>query len=278
MKPLVPLCSAVLVACSAGGGDVIPLGTAYEVEGRAVNVWAPKGDARGAQGYTTLYLLDGGVDQDFPHIAGLAQLGELSWTFEPLIVVGIASDDRRAEFTWPAKDARHGREFPTHGAGRATLDFITQEVRPFVEARYPTNGRTAVMGESLAGLFVTEAFLRAPESFDDYVAISPSLWWDRAAPGRQAAERLAAHPAGERRLFLSIADEDGAMQQGMDALVGALWDGAPEGLEWSYADFSGEQTHATTYHPAALMAFHELYAEEPYAAGDTPWFMEPVDE
>ncbi|HBS34739.1 MAG TPA: esterase, partial [Parvularcula sp.] len=47
-----------------------------------------------------------------------------------------------------------------------------------IEANYRTSGADAMMGESLAGLFVAETFLKYPETADRYIAISPSLWWD----------------------------------------------------------------------------------------------------
>src|SRR5687767_2757209 len=56
---------------------------------RELNVRLPADYAAGRGPYRVLYLLDGGLEQDFLHIAGLAQLGDLSGTFGPFIVVGV---------------------------------------------------------------------------------------------------------------------------------------------------------------------------------------------
>lgn len=70
-------------------------------EARKINVWLPAGYAKAdpTHRYSVLYLLDGGIDQDFVHIAGLARHGESSWTFDAFIVVGIATKRR----TWNSR-------------------------------------------------------------------------------------------------------------------------------------------------------------------------------
>src|SRR3546814_15591788 len=63
----------------------IQTGTSFELDSavlgdvRQVNVWLPTGYAESTDRYSVVYLLDGALDQDFHHIAGLAPLGSLSW-------------------------------------------------------------------------------------------------------------------------------------------------------------------------------------------------------
>src|SRR3546814_18410484 len=61
-------------------------------------------------------------------------------------------------------------------------------ILPFIEARYRTGERRAVMGESLAGLFVIDTLVRQADLFHDYVAVSPSLWWDDSRQMRTASQ------------------------------------------------------------------------------------------
>jgi uncharacterized protein len=57
--------------------------------------------------------------------------------------------------------------------------FITEELRPAVSASYPTDAHQQTLyGHSLGGLFVLGVMFKHPESFDRYVASSPSIWWD----------------------------------------------------------------------------------------------------
>ena len=240
-------------------------------ETRTINVWVPShADEDPRAPYRVLYLIDGGTQQDWFHITGLAQLGALSWTFEPMVVVGIETDDRQNELTPRASDERYVAEFPTSGDAEDFRTFLTDEVKPFVEANFPVRDESALIGESLAGLFVADTYLKSPDAFDDYLAISPSLWWDDKALGVEAARLMSAHDYVGKRLFIAAADEGGTMQDAIDQ----LYDAAVEaGVEVHFDDLSATETHATIFHQAALRAFRLLYAEPPYDYGPTPWYL-----
>lgn len=226
---------------------------------REINVWLPPSYAEGQRRYPVVYLLDGGlVAQDFHHISGLAQLGSISGMMDDVIVVGVASGDRRNELTAPATDPEILAQIPTHGGSERFRRFLTEEVQPFIDGRYRTSGETAVIGESLAALFIVETFLVQPTLFDRYVAISPSLWWDREKLSKDAPALLAAHPQGDRTLLLTIANEGGQMQSGMNRLVRALRSSAPRGLVWDYQPRHDEK-HSTIYHGAAMDFLRRLY-------------------
>ncbi|WP_296595004.1 alpha/beta hydrolase-fold protein [Phenylobacterium sp.] len=240
---------------------------------RELNVRLPAGYAPGKRTYPVLYLLDGAADQDFEHIAGLAQLGDVSGTFGPFIVVGVQTRARRAELTPPATDARYRRAFPEAGGAARFRRFLAEEAMPFIAARYGQPSRRAILGESLAGLFVVDTLLRAPDLFDDYVAVSPSLWWDDRAGLRDLGMSLDPRAMAGRRLVLAVADEGGTMQAGIDLLREALGPLTASGFSLTYDDRSATETHATVLHPAALAAFRKLYPAPPADYGPTPWFM-----
>jgi hypothetical protein len=225
---------------------------------RQVNISLPADYAQSGARYPVLYLIDGALDQDFHHIAGLAQYGALSGSFDDLIVIGVQTKDRRAELTSPSTDPAENRDFPTNGDAAAFRRFLTEEVRPLIEANYRTNGVDALMGESLAGLFVAETFLIRPETADGYIAISPSLWWDFGSLGKRARKLLDDHPKGERRFYLAIADEKGAMREGVSAIVGALKKEKPKGVDWMFSDRPDLQ-HSTIYHREALEALSWMF-------------------
>lgn len=230
---------------------------------REINVWLPPGYAEGEARYPVLYLLDGGVEwQDFHHISGLAQLGTVNGTTRDVIVVGIASVDRRNELALPTDDPELIVEYPTQGQSDRFRRFIAEEVLPFIENRFRTNGEATLMGESLAGLFVVETFLKEPQLFDAYVAVSPSLWWDGGQLARQAGAWLRDQSSDRRTLILTLGDEGEAMQAPMEVLVENLRVHAPPGLTWTYEPRPAE-SHATIYHGAALDAFRRLYAVPP---------------
>jgi predicted alpha/beta superfamily hydrolase len=272
----------ILAACGGTGTAARgPTGTAEAEEGRPViiarsytlessvlketrriNVYLPPGYAEGQARFPVLYLLDGGEKEDFHHIAGIAQLASLNHAMREMIVVGIEGTDRRRDFTWPSRDPRDQKVAPTGGGSAAFRELLAREVKPWVEARYRTTGESTLIGESLAGLFTLETFLRQPKLFDRYIAVSPSLWWDQQSLAKEAAALLRTHPAGPRSLFLATADEGGGMQEGVDTLVAALKAHAPAGLEWHYEPMPDEH-HNTIFHPAAFRAVRKLFPPPP---------------
>lgn len=242
-------------------GAPIVIGQSYQLQSatmgaaRRINVWLPPGYEKGTQRYPVLYLLDGGTGQDFHHISGLAQLGTIVGTTRDMIVVGIETVDRRNELAFPiATDAKLKAEYPTAGQSDRFRRFVAGEVKPWVERTYRTSGENALIGESLAGLFVIETMLRAPALFDTWIAISPSLWWDNEALLKAAPALL---PKVKGRLWLTVADEQG---MGVAPFADLLKAKAPASLNWTFAP-QPQETHATIYHGAALAALRLLYKQ-----------------
>lgn len=268
MRILLLAIAMVLLPDAAWAGPQpapIVIGQSFELRSDAgvihrINIYTPPGYALGTARHPVVYLLDGGMDQDFHHITGLAQLGGTPWgPLQPLIIVGIESVDRRNEFTPPTADSALRKQYPTVGGSATFRRFLLTQVKPFVEGRYRTTADTALMGESLAGLFVVETLLTAPDSFARYIAISPSLWWDNQALANSAGPRLRAlKPRRPTRLWLSLGSEGPDMQAGMDSLVAALQSSAPPALEWRHEPRPAE-THGSIYHGTAYEALKAYF-------------------
>lgn len=224
---------------------------------RTVNVWLPPSYAEGEARYPVVYLIDGGLAQDFHHISGLAQLGALSWLTQDVIVVGVETVDRRRELAFPVeRDAQLQRDYPTAGESALFRRFLVDEVMSFVTARYRTSGEDALLGESLAGLFIVETLLRQPEAFDTYIAMDPSLWWDEDRLSEAAAGLLDGTVAGGRRLWLSVGRETLEQAAPTEKLLDALR-AHPE-IELHYEPRPA-LAHLTIYHPTAWEALQALY-------------------
>ena len=257
---------ANLFATGAPEGEPITIAQSYTFESqvlgqqRRINVYLPPGSPEDGKTYPVLFLLDGGVKEDFVHIAGLASLAADFRKIRPFIVVGIEGIDRYHELTHPSQDKRDLKNLPTSGGSAKFRAFIGKELMPWVEKHFPINDERVLMGESAAGLFVTETMLREPQLFGAYIAISPSLWWNQQSLVKQAPEWFKDKDKfKKRRLFLTIADEGGDMQGGVDKLVAAIKEHAPESFKMTYIPMYHE-SHGTIYHPAALKAIRNIFA------------------
>lgn len=253
----------------------VMIGQSHEVasrhlgDTRQINVYLPADYAASDTAYPVLYLIDGGLEQDFLHVAGSSHLGALWARSRPVIVVGVETKDRRRELTGPTSDIALLKQYPTAGQSAAFRNYIRDEVKPLIERSYRVSGEDAVIGESLAGLFIVETYLHEPALFDRYAAVSPSLWWDKEALSHEAAALLTAKPDAAHSLYLTIANEGEAMpemQAGMDRLLDALAARPRDDQSWCYAPRL-EQTHATIYHGVVPEALQYLF---PTDAEHTP--------
>jgi predicted alpha/beta superfamily hydrolase len=238
-------------------GETFTIDSKVLSETRRINVYLPPAyTATPGARLPVLYMPDGGMAEDFLHVAGLVQVSTGNGTMRPFILVGIENTQRRRDMTGPTENAEDKKIAPKVGGSQAFRTFIRQELMPEVKARYRTTPETAIVGESLAGLFVVETFLLEPDLFDTYIAFDPSLWWNNRKLVNGAAERLHARPKLEKTLYFASSDEKEIVETAQQ-LAGILAKNAPPGLHWHYEKMP-EETHGTIYHPAALKAFRAV--------------------
>ena len=227
-------------------------------ETRRINVYMPPGYAESPGGrLPVLYMPDGGMAEDFLHVAGLVQILVTNQTMRPFLLVGIENTQRRRDMTGPTENENDKKIAPRVGGAEAFRAFIRDELMPQVKRRYRTTDETAIVGESLAGLFVVETFLLEPSLFNTYIAFDPSLWWNNQKLVKVAAERLRARGGVGRRLYFASSDEKRIAEEAA-RFAETLARHAPPGIDWHYEAMPYEK-HSTIYHPAALRAFRLLF-------------------
>ena len=264
------LIASILLVLAQGGSSrpdaasPLVIGETFLIDSRAVgetrrvNIYLPPGytDAATTR-FPVLYVPDGGMAEDFLHVAGLVQVSVGNGTMRPFVLVGIENTQRRRDLTGPTRDDEDRKIAPKVGGSAAFRTFIRTELMPAVASRYRTTAETAIMGESLAGLFVVETFLLEPDLFDTYIAFDPSLWWNRSDLVTTAARRLSALGSRQKTLYLSNSGEEELAQLTLE-LARQLQKGAPPSLKLHYEPMPNE-THATIYHPAGLAALRRLF-------------------
>lgn len=222
-------------------------------ERRQINVHLPRDYDSGSRRYSVLYMPDGGLDEDFPHIVRAVDSLIAAEAIPATIVVGIPNTERRRDLTGPTRVKSDSAIAPHVGGSREFRTFIRDELFPAIDARYRTTRERAIIGESLAGLFIVETFLRSPEMFERYAAFDPSLWWNHdslidSSAALLAAQRPAAPPS---RLFIAASSDD--VEDKTMRFANVLRQRAPHGLTWDFAKHS-EVTHATIFSALEVQA------------------------
>ncbi|WP_420155882.1 alpha/beta hydrolase [Siphonobacter sp.] len=171
-------------------------------EERTINVWTPANYKTNADSLPVMYMADGGVQEDFPHLANtLAKLIQEN-KIKPLILVGIENTQRRRDLTGFTEVAKDKEIAPVVGGSEKFRAFIKEELFPEINKRYRVTTKKSIIGESLAGLFVVETFLLTPDLFDHYIAFDPSLWWNNHYLVRTTEKHLTHFSKREKRFGL----------------------------------------------------------------------------
>lgn len=203
-------------------------------ETRHVNVYLPPDyDNHSNTRYPVLYMPDGGLGEDFPHVAATADRLNRAGSVRPFLIVGVENTVRRRDMTGPTRAPEDLKVTSEPGGASRFRGFFRDELIPEVHRRYRVTDEAAVIGESLAGLFITETLMVEPALFDTYIAIDPSLWWNHAGLTRDAKERFTKYDKRPVRLLLSSGGSQSNAAE-VEALANELVRSAPPSLQWEY--------------------------------------------
>jgi predicted alpha/beta superfamily hydrolase len=240
-------------------GEIQKINSTILKEERIINVYLPVNyNPDSLKKYPVIYLLDGSKDEDFIHIAGLVQFGSFPWLnkIEETIVVGIENVDRKRDFTFKPRDTTYYSNIPTAGGSREFIQFLAEELQPFVRENYQVNDKETIIGQSLGGLLVTEILMNHTALFDNYIIISPSLWWD--------SEKLL-------RTDFNLSNSPDAIYIGVGK-EGRIMEGEAKDLYKKlkkqkfnstklYFNFFKQCSHADVLHLAVYDAFEKIFAQ-----------------
>lgn len=140
-------------------------------ETREIYLYLPPDHEDSGLAYPVIYLLDGHSLHNV--CASFVQHYSDRDRIPKAIVVGIASTDRFRDFTPSERESYDGE----YGGGGAEnfIKFLSEELFPLVEEKYPTKDYRVLMGHSYGGLFVSYALMSRPGLFRAYLACSPWL-------------------------------------------------------------------------------------------------------
>lgn len=160
--------------------------------------------------YPVLYLLDG--RKFFNSFTGvITQLSsDVSPQIPEMIVIGITSQNRIKDSSPTnsligyTKEEEKGLE--VSGGADDFLKFIQKELIPFVEHKYRTNSYRTFVGYSFTGLPVLQALFSIPETFNSYLVIDFSAWWDNGIMMKRLKLFSKEYNGTKRDIFFTTVD------------------------------------------------------------------------
>jgi predicted alpha/beta superfamily hydrolase len=178
---------------------------------REISVALPNSyDDNNYTNYPVLYFLDG--KKYFHSFSGV--ISQLSSDAGPqipeMIVIGITSQDRVKDSS-PTNSligytGEEEKGYEVSGGANDFLKFIQKELIPFVEKNYRTNSYRTFVGYSFTGIPIVHALFSIPETFNSYLVIDFSAWWDNEIMAQRLKEFSKQYKGVKRDIFFATVD------------------------------------------------------------------------
>jgi len=171
--------------------EKVVIGTKFKMESKILNeertyiVGLPKSYHESSRTYPVLVLLDG--EAHFQGISGIVDQmsqGRNHGHIPEMIIVAVGNVDRTRDFT-PTNsiifmDGSNKSQYQkTSGGSAAFLKFLEKELLVIIAKKYRTNSYKTLMGHSYGGLLAGLSYLSEEGSFDSFLTVDPSFWWDK---------------------------------------------------------------------------------------------------
>jgi predicted alpha/beta superfamily hydrolase len=218
-------------------------------ESRSIWVHLPSGYNSITKTYPVLYLLDG--EGNFNYVSELVDyLAAYDRNRIPeLIVIGIHNVDRIRDFT-PIQSllSLNGKmdsvKMAEVDGGLRFLQFIKNELVPYIDQNYRTQPYRILAAHSLGGLFGLYAMGKSPQLFQSTILMSPAINEGNSQLLNDFASFLKEHPNLKGKLFMSLGNEN---MQAINPIVRQLKTTAPKSFDWIFRPYEDDDHFSVTY-------------------------------
>jgi len=226
------------LAASLSIGERLKLNSTYLNEEREIQILLPENyQSNTGATYPVIYLLDG--DYNFHGVSGMLDfLANKAQLIPDVILVGIAdkgTDVYRQYMTPAGLTAPFKKE--DGGKAELFLTFLEKELKPYINSKYRAANNSILVGHSMGGLFVLNALLESPNSFENFVSMSPSVWLNDHEIMTKAKGFIGKSKHKKTSLYLSLGDEE---RQGVYGVLQLLDESQPKNIDWHFAHYPSE--------------------------------------
>lgn len=203
--------------------------------------------------HPVLYVLDG--ESNLDHAVAVADFLSESMMAPEMIVVGVHAGTTRA------RDYLPSNQEGSPGADQF-LDFLQDELLPFVEEHYAAAPLRLISGHSYGGVLVTHALSRRPALFRAYLAQSPYLDEATAAPVVAELEKGLRRTDPQGVFYFANLGDEPELAAGFETLGAALEGVETEGLTFRTTREAGARhmsTRLVGLHDGLVWFFHDRW-------------------
>jgi len=203
-------------------------------EERNISIRLPKSYKDTQKHYPVLYLTDG--ENHFGHgVSAVSVLEDYDMMPESIIIaIPNQQGSRLRDLVYESEKF---------------INFIKNELKPFVNANFRTSGVDILFGHSSAGGFTLNMLRNETNLFSGYISASPSISMKKERIQQYKDFLKSQHGKINKSLYITmggIADEGVAIRpENIELLVQLLEDNAPSNVSWKF-DHHPEQNHMTS--------------------------------
>ena len=275
------LITAFVLPAQEGNTNKYHLPNSYEIEIASEYVDAPirlylalPRDYNPEKKYPVIVSLD--AEYSFALIKNITEHFSERNNIPPMIVVSIAYEgayedlelyriNRTRDYTpTHTPEGGYGEKYQAYSGGADKfISFIKSELFPYLSANYgiEENEKT-IVGHSYGGLFSTYVLVTQPELFNNYIIVSPSLWYDDKVIFEFEAEHQ--HEDVNADVFYAVGSYENQPENGM-AMVDDLREFAEIMKKRNYKNYDylfhvfENETHNSIFPAAFTRGIRLLY-------------------
>ncbi|MEM9722730.1 MAG: alpha/beta hydrolase-fold protein [Bacteroidota bacterium] len=211
------------------------------VENRPFYIHLPESYQTGTRDYPIIFVLDG--ESNFHHTTATVDFLSNCLHIPEMIVVGIPNTGSRTrDLTPPTSEIK---DWPRAGGADNMLAFIRDELIPHIDNSFRTHPYKVLIGHSFGGLFALHTLIHHPGTFNAYIAISPSLWWDeQELVLAQSKGFFQKNPDVSGHLYMTMGNEGGKMLGGALKFTAMLEEQGTQNFLWHFEQMP-EESHSS---------------------------------
>jgi len=188
-------------------------------EDRQLLIYVPEEYKSSNKKFPVVYVLEG--DTHYKHATiSVEKIQKSGWM--PASIIVAITDNKNTN----TRDYRNERE--------KFLQFINEEVQPFVGKNFRVNGYKTLFGHAMSGRFVLETFIKTPDEFDNYISANP---YGLKGLISEFEDLLSKNQALDQSLYFTmgtVLDNGSYNVDPAEELAKLLKNKAPKSLQWTY--------------------------------------------